>query len=51
MEELNIEEMTALRGGGKHKKAGTNIEVENLTVNQANSASIAQANSSTISIG
>jgi hypothetical protein len=49
MEELNIEEMTALRGGGRHKKSGTTIEVENLTVNQSNSAT--QSNSSDISIG
>jgi hypothetical protein len=43
MEELNIEEMTELRGGGHHHKSGINISIENVSVTQSNYAS--QSNS------
>jgi hypothetical protein len=50
MEELNIEEMIALTGGGHHhKQPSTEIEVGSISVNQSNTAY--QSNSSSISVG
>jgi hypothetical protein len=49
MEELNIEEMTALRGGGKHHHHGTRLQ--NGTIQQENSQgpaiTVTQANTVT----